>query len=101
MPQVLVGHPDYEVTGGSATYKGEDLFELEPEKRSHMGLFLRCAKMPRLALLGRVGRQSRTEHSNQLLKPCRCDSDALLAQTCRCSYPACRRVLLLQFPVTG
>lgn len=44
-----MGHPDYEVTGGSATYKGEDLFELEPEKRSHMGLFLRCAKMPRLA----------------------------------------------------
>jgi Fe-S cluster assembly ATP-binding protein len=34
---VLVGHPDYEVTGGSATYKGKDLFELEPEERSHAG----------------------------------------------------------------
>ena len=40
--QVLVGHPDYEVTGGSARYKGQDLFELEPEARSHLGLFLRC-----------------------------------------------------------
>jgi Fe-S cluster assembly ATP-binding protein len=38
--QVLVGHPDYEVTGGSATYKGVDLFGLEPEERSHRGLFL-------------------------------------------------------------
>lgn len=37
-----MGHPDYEVTGGSAAYKGTDLFELEPEQRSHMGLFLRC-----------------------------------------------------------
>lgn len=41
--QVLVGHPDYEVTGGSAVYKGQDLFEVEPEERSHMGLFLRWA----------------------------------------------------------
>ena len=40
--QVLVGHPEYEVTAGSATYKGQNLFELEPEQRSHMGLFLRC-----------------------------------------------------------
>lgn len=43
--QVLVGHPDYEVTAGSATYKGKDLFALEPEERSHMGLFLRWAEM--------------------------------------------------------
>ena len=40
--QVLVGHPEYEVTAGRATYKGQNLFELEPEQRSHMGLFLRC-----------------------------------------------------------
>lgn len=40
LSKVLVGHPDYEVTAGSATYKGKDLFELEPEERSHQGLFL-------------------------------------------------------------
>ncbi len=39
--QVLVGHPDYEVTGGTAIYKGKKLFEFEAEERSHMGLFLR------------------------------------------------------------
>lgn len=40
LSKVLVGHPDYEVTGGTATYKGQNLFELEPEERSHAGLFL-------------------------------------------------------------
>lgn len=40
LSKVLVGHPDYEVTGGSATYKGKDLLKLEPEERSHAGLFL-------------------------------------------------------------
>jgi len=40
LSKVLVGHPDYEVIGGSALYKGKDLFELAPEERSHAGLFL-------------------------------------------------------------
>lgn len=40
LSKVLVGHPDYEVTSGTATYKGQDLFNLEPEERSHAGLFL-------------------------------------------------------------
>lgn len=37
---VLVGHPEYEVTGGEVYYKGQDLLALEPEQRSHAGLFL-------------------------------------------------------------
>lgn len=40
LSKVLVGHPAYEVTGGSVTYKGQDLLQLEPEERSHAGLFL-------------------------------------------------------------
>jgi hypothetical protein len=40
LSKVLVGHPDYEVTGGTAVFKGKDLFELDPEERSHEGLFL-------------------------------------------------------------
>ena len=35
-----VGHPDYEVMGGSAVYKGQDLLELEPEDRARAGLFM-------------------------------------------------------------
>lgn len=40
LSKVLVGHPDYEVTAGRVWYKGQDLLELEPEERSHAGLFL-------------------------------------------------------------
>lgn len=40
LSKVLVGHPDYEVTNGSAVFKGKNLFEMEPEERSHLGLFL-------------------------------------------------------------
>jgi len=40
LSKVLVGHPDYKVDGGSVTYKGGNLLELEPEERSHAGLFL-------------------------------------------------------------
>ncbi|KAM3695628.1 hypothetical protein ACB098_07G147600 [Castanea mollissima] len=38
--KVLVGHPDYEVTGGSVVFKGENLVEMEPEERSLAGLFM-------------------------------------------------------------
>ncbi|KAL3524079.1 hypothetical protein ACH5RR_016913 [Cinchona calisaya] len=38
--KVLVGHPDYEITGGSVTYKGENLLEMEPEERAAAGLFM-------------------------------------------------------------
>jgi Fe-S cluster assembly ATP-binding protein len=38
--KVLAGHPDYEVTGGEATYLGQNLLELEPEDRARSGVFL-------------------------------------------------------------
>ncbi|HEY0779104.1 MAG TPA: Fe-S cluster assembly ATPase SufC [Gemmatirosa sp.] len=40
LAQVLAGHPAYEVTGGTVTFDGEDLLEMEPEERAHHGLFL-------------------------------------------------------------
>ena len=40
MSNVLVGHPAYEVTGGSATFKGKNLLEMSAEERSHEGLFM-------------------------------------------------------------
>ena len=36
----LMGHPRYEVTEGTVTFKGEDLLEMEPDVRSRAGLFL-------------------------------------------------------------
>ena len=40
LAQVLAGHPGYEITGGSVTYQGKDLFDMEPEERAQAGVFL-------------------------------------------------------------
>lgn len=36
----LLGHPKYQVTEGSITFKGHDLLTLSPDKRANLGLFL-------------------------------------------------------------
>ena len=38
--KILAGHPSYKVTGGEILYKGEDICDLEPDARSHKGIFL-------------------------------------------------------------
>ena len=40
LAQVIAGHDAYEVTGGSITFNGNDLFDLEPEERAREGIFL-------------------------------------------------------------
>ncbi|HLF20896.1 MAG TPA: Fe-S cluster assembly ATPase SufC, partial [Aestuariivirga sp.] len=40
LAQVLAGHPGYEVTSGSVTYRGKDLLDMEPEERAQAGVFL-------------------------------------------------------------
>ena len=40
LSSVLVGNPAFEVTKGSVTFEGKDLLALNPEDRSHEGLFL-------------------------------------------------------------
>ncbi|MBW2982814.1 Fe-S cluster assembly ATPase SufC [Candidatus Woesearchaeota archaeon] len=40
LANVIMGHPGYEVTGGTMTYDGHDLAGLEPEERARLGLFL-------------------------------------------------------------
>jgi len=37
---VLAGREGYEVTGGSATFDGQDILSMEPEERAALGLFL-------------------------------------------------------------
>jgi Fe-S cluster assembly ATP-binding protein len=37
---VLAGRSEYEVTGGSVTYNGRDLLDLDPEERAREGFFL-------------------------------------------------------------
>ena len=40
LASVLAGREDYEVTGGSIEFNGEDLLELAPEERAGSGIFL-------------------------------------------------------------
>ncbi len=37
---VLGGRPGYEVTGGSVTFNGQDLLDMDPHERAALGLFL-------------------------------------------------------------
>ncbi len=38
--KALAGHPAYEVTAGTVTFEGKNLFEMTPELRARAGLFL-------------------------------------------------------------
>jgi Fe-S cluster assembly ATP-binding protein len=38
--KVLAGHPSYKITNGSIIYKEENICDLEPDTRSHKGIFL-------------------------------------------------------------
>jgi len=40
LSKILAGHPVYEATGGSVTYNGKDLLEMDPEERALEGVFL-------------------------------------------------------------
>ncbi len=40
LAKVVAGHPEYEVTGGSVLFGGEEILELEPDERSKAGIFL-------------------------------------------------------------
>ncbi|KPL84532.1 cysteine desulfurase [Thermanaerothrix daxensis] len=36
----LMGHPGYEVVEGEVWFKGQNILELEPDERAHLGIFL-------------------------------------------------------------
>jgi len=40
LSNVLMGHPRYEVTEGTATFMDQDIFELEADERAKLGMFL-------------------------------------------------------------
>lgn len=40
LAKVLAGHPAYEVTSGEVWFNGQNILELEPEERAHLGLFM-------------------------------------------------------------
>jgi|UniRef100_A0AB74TPQ8 Fe-S cluster assembly ATP-binding protein len=38
--KIIAGHPAYEVLGGDIIFKGSSILDLDPEERSHLGIFL-------------------------------------------------------------
>lgn len=40
LSKVVAGHHEYEVTEGEILFEGEDLLELDPDERAHLGVFL-------------------------------------------------------------
>ena len=63
LPYALMGHPAYVVTGGEVRWKGYDLLELSPDKRSRLGLFL-AFQYP-TAIPGPVGRVVRAQRAQR------------------------------------
>jgi Fe-S cluster assembly ATP-binding protein len=40
LARALSGHPQYEVTGGTVEYEGQDLLEMDPDERAREGVFM-------------------------------------------------------------
>jgi len=40
LAKILAGHPSYDVTGGEICFKGQNILELDPDERAHLGLFM-------------------------------------------------------------
>jgi len=40
LSKVVAGHPEYEVTHGEIIFEGQDITELDPDERAHLGIFL-------------------------------------------------------------
>ncbi len=40
LARILSGHPGYEATGGTVTYDGKDLLDMDPEERACEGVFM-------------------------------------------------------------
>jgi len=71
LAKVLAGHPGYEPTGGSVTFDGQDLLEMEPDERSQAGVFLAFqypVEIPGVSIANflRTALQSRLEEGEEL-----------------------------------
>jgi len=40
LAKVIAGHPSYKINKGKIIFNGKDITEIEPEERSHLGIFL-------------------------------------------------------------
>jgi Fe-S cluster assembly ATP-binding protein len=54
LARVLAGHPSYEITGGEIWLKKQNLLEMEPEERAHLGLFVSFQYPPEITGISNV-----------------------------------------------
>jgi len=40
LARALSGHPEYQITGGTATFDGKDLLDMDPDERAREGVFM-------------------------------------------------------------
>ncbi|OJU80742.1 MAG: Fe-S cluster assembly ATPase SufC [Chlamydia sp. 32-24] len=40
LAKILAGHPSYEITEGEIWFKGQNILEMEPDERAHIGIFM-------------------------------------------------------------
>jgi Fe-S cluster assembly ATP-binding protein len=40
LAKILAGHPAYEISEGEIWFKGQNILQMDPEERSHLGLFM-------------------------------------------------------------
>lgn len=40
LAKVIAGHPAYEITKGEVLFEGQDISDMDPEERAHLGVFL-------------------------------------------------------------
>lgn len=40
LAKIIAGHPAYEVTEGEILYKGENVLDMDPDERAHLGIFM-------------------------------------------------------------
>ena len=71
LAKVIAGHPEYEPTGGSVDFQGEDLLEMEPDERAQAGVFMAFqypVEIPGVSIANflRTALQSRLEDGEEL-----------------------------------
>ena len=71
LAKVVAGHPSYEATGGSVTFAGEDLLEMEPDERALAGVFMAFqypVEIPGVSIANflRTALQARLENDEEL-----------------------------------
>lgn len=71
LAKVIAGHPAYEPTGGSVSFGGEDLLDMEPDERARAGVFMAFqypVEIPGVSIANflRTALQTRLEEDEEL-----------------------------------